>query len=69
MSTSITKHRCNGIRLQSYLPEINNAVIFVVEVEGANFREDLEITLFGLSDAKARRLADAISEIEEMSDE
>jgi hypothetical protein len=68
MSTSISKHNCAGVRLEKFMPENGNCIIFVIDT-GSGYRENLDITLFGLSTKKAERLVAAIKEIEEMGDE
>lgn len=68
MSTGIHKHQCTGVRLGHILTGINNCVTFSV-LGGDDVRQELQISLFGLSDKKAQRLVEVISEIEKMEDE
>ena len=68
MSTGIHKHQCTGVRLDHILPGINNCVTFSI-LAGDNPQQEMQISLFGLSDKKAQRLADLILEIEKMEDE
>lgn len=68
MSTSISKHHCNGLRLQKYMPSNGNCIVFEIITDSGKHYEQLEVTLFGLSTKKAERLVAAISEIEEMED-
>lgn len=69
MSTSISKHNCAGITFGKHMPDTGNCITFTIRTDPLNYREDLEITLFGLPTKKAHRLIEAIKEIEKMEAE
>lgn len=61
ISGSLFLHRVQAVRLAQFAPDNSNAV--TITFKSADGYSDFKVTVFGLPDEAAKRLADALSSI------
>jgi hypothetical protein len=62
----ISKHYCTTVKLHRYSPSNNQSVTMTFGTKSKRFDEELELSIYGLPENKARRLAEVLKEIGEM---